>query len=136
MGGISILVWGMLYLLQSFRTGSYFVELQISAIVSLFLFLTILCNQPNFIQREQRRTKIKIKGMHLLMFLWITGGIASFQLIPIFLNGVFNTTERFAMNFFFTADGIFINILHFFMDSVVCRLKDENVRDVLVKVGR
>ena len=62
-------------------------------------------------------------------------GILAFELIPSVLDKKLETDIYQSAWFFSTAFAVFINIHHFFIDSVVWRLKDEEVKKGLLYLG-
>jgi hypothetical protein len=78
----------------------------------------------------------------LLVFGIVLAGWSAFEFVPNAVDGAFGTFEAWGMFFFFTATMLFINIHHYFIDNVIWRLRDPEVRaqllgDEVVKgVGR
>ncbi len=70
--------------------------------------------------------------MVLKMLALLLVGFLSFEYIPKFLDSTFSTEFRLRVVFFFIAIPVFINIHHFFIDSVVWRFNDEHVRKKLL----
>ena len=78
-------------------------------------------------ERTTSRSK-KVVQLVLKTIVLITVGYLSFIFIPRFLDSTFSTQMRIHVVFFIVAISVFINVHHFFIDSVVWRFSDEHVR--------
>ena len=62
----------------------------------------------------------------------VLGGWIVFEFAPDAIDGRLGTFDTWGMYFFFTAAMLFINIHHYFIDNVVWRFKDPQVRSYLL----
>ena len=62
----------------------------------------------------------------------IGAGWAAFELLPNVMDTRLGTFDAWGMLFFFTAAMLFINIHHYFIDNVIWRFKDPQVRNYLL----
>lgn len=81
---------------------------------------------------KEWNTKKKIGVMALKAFLLMLVGFLAFDYVPRTLDSVFSTDSNLRIVFFFVAIPVFINIHHFFIDSVVWRFSDETIRKKLL----
>jgi hypothetical protein len=72
------------------------------------------------------------RSIKFRLFIWIFVGFLVFQLIPGLLDLNFQIGRSFNITFFLVSIGVFINIHHYFIDSVIWRLSDQNVRKTLL----
>ena len=56
----------------------------------------------------------------------------AFELVPNTMDNTLRTFNAWGMFFFFTAAMLFINIHHYFIDNVLWRFKDPQVRKYLL----
>lgn len=63
-----------------------------------------------------------------LVLLTLCAGIAAFEVVPSALDQAFSTATEQSALFFVSAAGVFINIHHFFIDSVVWKFHQEEIR--------
>nr|BDT28247.1 hypothetical protein BHI3_17130 [Bacteriovorax sp. HI3] len=78
----------------------------------------------------ERIKKMKVMGLKILILFLV--GYLSFDYIPRSMDSLFSTDRRFQVMFFFVAIPVFINVHHFFIDSVVWRFNDETIRKKLL----
>ena len=64
--------------------------------------------------------------------LLLLAGFLSFEVIPGFMDMHFSQNNTSTALFFTIAFAVFINVHHFFLDSVLWRFKDSSIRDVLL----
>ncbi len=62
----------------------------------------------------------------------VVAGWVTFELVPNTIDNQLGTFNSWQMFFFFTAAMLFINIHHYFLDNVLWRFKDPNVRAYLL----
>jgi hypothetical protein len=62
----------------------------------------------------------------------VLSGWLAFEFVPNAVDSYLATWNTWGMFFFFTAASLFINIHHYFIDSVVWRFKDPEVRAYLL----
>ena len=62
----------------------------------------------------------------------VVGGWLAFEFVPNTIDTRLGTSDAFGMFFFFTAAMLFINIHHYFIDNVLWRFKDPEVRAYLL----
>ena len=62
----------------------------------------------------------------------VGAGWAAFELLPNVMDTRLGTFDAWGMFFFFTAAMLFINIHHYFIDNVIWRFKDPEVRNYLL----
>lgn len=74
----------------------------------------------------------KLIVMSVKIFLLLLVGYMAFETVPRFLDDVLSTNARFNVVFFFVAIPVFINVHHFFIDSVVWRMSDETIKKKLL----
>lgn len=74
----------------------------------------------------------KIIFMVLKMLALMLAGFLAFEYVPKYLDSALSTESRLRVVFFLVAIPVFINIHHFFIDSVVWRFSDEHVRKKLL----
>ena len=79
--------------------------------------------------RDRKKMNLSI-SIRLIVLLII--GILSFELIPSLLDAGLQTSIYQTAWFFATAFVVFINVHHFFIDSVVWKFQDEDVRSSLL----
>ena len=73
----------------------------------------------------------EIKGTALVLGIILAGWMA-FEFVPNTLDNVVGTFTAWQMFFFFTAAMLFINIHHYFIDNVLWRFRDPEVRAYLL----
>ena len=71
------------------------------------------------------------KSLNRSIILWITLGILWFQFLPKILDVCLSTENSFGFVFFLSSIGIFINVHHFFIDSVIWKTNDPEVKKAL-----
>ena len=71
------------------------------------------------------------QAMSLRIVLLIAVGVAAFELLPAYLDVVTDAYWNFKTWFFMISVPVFINIHHYFMDSVVWKLKSRDVSESL-----
>lgn len=86
------------------------------------------------LEAPEKTTERSKRILHLVLktIVLITVGYLSFIFIPHFLDATFSTQMRIHVVFFIVAISVFINVHHFFIDSVVWRFSDEHVRKKLL----
>ena len=108
---------------------NYFLFLAVPFFHSLqYLLFAYQLEAPDHKREKLARLKIMIFKI-LILFLV---GYLSFEYIPEYLDSTFSTYRNFHGAFFLTAIPVFINIHHFFIDSVVWRFNDEEIREKLL----
>ena len=73
----------------------------------------------------------EVRGTLMVIGVMLAGWLA-FELVPNTLDTRLGTFNSWQMFFFFTAAMLFINIHHYFLDNVLWRFKDREVRDYLL----
>lgn len=81
-------------------------------------------------QPHCKKVQLKIVMIKILILMLI--GFLAFRGIPSFLDYSFNTVMKFNTWFFLIVFGVFINIHHFFIDSVIWRFDDRNIREKIL----
>ena len=73
------------------------------------------------------------KRLGLFFLLMIAAGYLAFDLIPDSLDTLTGSVDRFQVSFFIIAFMAFINIHHYFIDNVLWRFKNKEVRELLLR---
>jgi hypothetical protein len=68
----------------------------------------------------------------ITMVALVVAGFACFELLPNTADAVFETQERMNLWFFFIAAQVFINVHHYFIDNVLWRFKNPEVKNYLL----
>ncbi len=88
---------------------------------------------PFAYQREARSIPVRryyLKATLKLALLFMVG-FCAFDLVPNLLDSTLDTPGKFRAWFFLIAAAVFINVHHFFIDSVCWKLEDQGVREAL-----
>ena len=81
--------------------------------------------------RLKREGNAEVKGTVLVLGL-VTAGWLAFEFLPNTLDNLLGTYAAWEMFFFFTAAMLFINIHHYFIDNVLWRFNNPDVRNYLL----
>jgi hypothetical protein len=104
-----------------------------------YFLLTPLFHSLQYLAFVYKLEHSRLKGMShpevrgtVIVFGVILAGWLAFELLPNTLDTSLGTFNSWQMFFFFTAAMLFINIHHYFLDNVLWRFKDREVRDYLL----
>jgi hypothetical protein len=78
--------------------------------------------------KEVKSNKHQAFKFSKIILLWVFMGLLFFEVIPTYLDQVTNTSINQTTWFFITAFAVFINVHHFFIDSVVWRFNQKEVK--------
>src|SRR5262249_33009514 len=75
--------------------------------------------------RPERRGTFMIVGL-------VVAGFAAFELLPNTADALFHTKEKMSLWYFFISAQVFINVHHYFIDNVLWRFKNPEVKKYLL----
>lgn len=117
----------------------YFWWVPISTLPEYYLLMVPFFHSLQYLPFAFRAENAKIKRnrwynaqVSLRLLLLVAVGLLAFELIPSVLDKKLETGTHQAALFFTSAFAVFLNIHHFFIDSVVWKLKDEEVKNNLL----
>jgi hypothetical protein len=104
-----------------------------------YFLLTPLFHSLQYLAFVYKMEDTRLKATHhrelratLIVFGIVLAGWLAFEFLPNTIDNQLGTFNAWQMFFFFTAAMLFINIHHYFIDNVIWRFKDPEVRNYLL----